>query len=101
MKKILMLSAAALLLQAAPVLADNYDGGGKGKKGDMFQKHDLDKDGKITEAEFLQHAKKKFAERDANGDGSITQEEAKAAYEAKRAEKKEKREMRRDKKSAE
>lgn len=97
MKKILMLSAAALILQATPVLADNH-GGDKGAK--MFEKQDTNSDGKITEAEFLEHAKKKFAERDTNGDGSISQEEAKAGKEAKRKEMKEKRKEKREERKA-
>lgn len=86
-----MLSAAALILQATPVLAGPHEGG-EGRKGEMFKKHDLNGDGKITESEFLEHAKKKFSERDKNNDGAITEDEAKAAYEAKRSEMKEKRE---------
>lgn len=89
MKKLLLLSAAALVFQATPVLAE--DAAGK-HKGGMFEKGDTNGDGVITQEEFLETAKKKFAEMDADGDGSITQEEGKAAHEAKRAKWKEKRE---------
>ena len=78
MKKLLFLAAAILMLQATPVLAAGHEGG-EGHKGKMFEKHDTDGDGKISEAEFLAKAKAKFAEKDTNGDGFITQDEAKAA----------------------
>ena len=88
MKKLLLLTAAGLIFQVTPVLADNHKGG-HGDKGQMFEKHDTNGDGVISEAEFLEHAKKKFADKDTNGDGSISKDEAKAAKEAKRAKKKE------------
>ena len=84
MKKLLLLGAAVLVFQATPVLADNHKGGHGNKGAKMFEKHDTNGDGAISEAEFLEHAKAKFSERDTNGDGSITMEEAKAAKEAKR-----------------
>ena len=64
MKKLLMLTAATLVLQASPVLAGDHDGM-KDHKGKMFAEHDTDGDGAISEAEFLAGAKKKFAESDA------------------------------------
>jgi Ca2+-binding EF-hand superfamily protein len=88
MKKLLMLTAAAFVLQASPVLAGDQDGM-KDHAGKMFAEHDADGDGAISEAEFLAGAKKKFAESDTNGDGSISQEEAKAHHEARRAKMKE------------
>ncbi len=98
MKKLLMLAAAGLIVQATPVIAGNHDHGeghmkGKGKKiAKMFEKNDSNDDGMISEAEFLDHAKKKFAEKDLNGDGSISMDEAKENKEAKREKWKEKRE---------
>ena len=94
MKKLLLLTAAGLILQATPVLAEERDGGPKrgDHKGGMFAKHDTNGDGSISEAEFLVHAKARFAEKDTNNDGSISQEEAKAAHEARKAKMKEKRE---------
>ena len=93
MKKILMLTAAGLILQATPVLAEDHEGGHhKGDhKAKMFEKQDANGDGMISEAEFLDNAKKHFAEMDANGDGNVTKEEGKAAFEAKREKMKEKR----------
>ena len=79
-KKILVLSAAALMFQAVPALAEpGHDKGDRGAK--MFEKLDADKDGVISEAEFLAKSKERFAEMDADKNGSVTQEEAKAAHE--------------------
>jgi Ca2+-binding EF-hand superfamily protein len=94
MKKLLLLAAVGLVLQATPAFAEDHEGGSKKRgehKGEMFAKHDTNGDGSISEAEFLTHAKAKFAKKDTNSDGSISKEEAKAAHEAKRAEMKEKR----------
>lgn len=79
-KKILVLSAAALMLQAIPALAE--EGPGKGDRGaKMFEKLDTDKNGTISEAEFIAKSKERFAAMDANSDGAVTPEEAKAAHE--------------------
>lgn len=89
MKKILLLTAAGLIFQVTPVLAQPYGdgsgmGGRDGKSSKMFEKHDADGDGVISESEFLEHAKVKFDERDTDGNGSISKDEARAAHEAKR-----------------
>jgi len=100
MKKLLLLAAAGLILQATPAFADNHKGDGEGRKGPkMFEMHDTNGDGMISEAEFMAHAKAKFAEKDTNKDGSISKDEAKAAKEAMREKHKEKREERREKRS--
>lgn len=79
-KKLLVLSAAVLVFQALPAMAE--DGHGKGDRGaKMFEKLDTDKDGVISEAEFLTKSKERFAEMDADKNGSVTPEEAKAAHE--------------------
>ena len=105
MKKIMMLGAAILALQALPALAQDGGPAPEGKPpmhhgpGKFFDKLDADKDGSVTEQEFLDVHKKKFAEMDANKDGKITKdemesrraamkkrwEERKAEIEAKRA----------------
>lgn len=80
MKKLLVLSAAALVFQAIPAIAaDGHEKGDRGAK--MFEKLDTDKNGTISEAEFLTKSKERFATMDANGDGAVTPEEAKAAHE--------------------
>ena len=88
MKKILVLSAAILALQAMPVLAE--EGGPKpdgnhGKGMDrMFEMQDTNKDGAVSEDEYLAFGKARFAETDANKDGKITKEEIKAHRDAMR-----------------
>ncbi|HPF78407.1 MAG TPA: EF-hand domain-containing protein [Alphaproteobacteria bacterium] len=92
MKKLLLLTAAGLVLQATPVLAQPHEGGpGDGPRGPgkMFEKHDANGDGVISEAEFLASAKEKFAEMDKDGNGSISQEEVKASHEERREKMKE------------
>jgi hypothetical protein len=42
----------------------------------MFEKTDTDGDGKITEAEFMAHAKERFTKMDEDNDGSLTKMEA-------------------------
>ena len=92
MKKTLLLAAATVLaLNIAPAMADGHKKGGD-HKGKMFEKHDTNGDGQISEAEFLAHAKEKFTKMDANSDGVVTKEEGKAAKKAKR-------EMRKDRKA--
>lgn len=87
MKKLLMLSAAVLAFQAAPVLADDYGD----KKGKMFESKDTNGDGVISKSEFMAHAEEKFAEMDKDGDGSISKDEAKENVKGKREKMKEKR----------
>lgn len=105
MKKLLILSAAFLAFGAAPVLADNHGEGDHkgGHKGGKFQKHDTNGDGTVSRGEFLSHAEERFSNVDTDGSGDISEEEAKAAHEAKREnmkervkERKEKREERRE-----
>ena len=99
MKKLMMLSAAILALQAIPAIAQEaaapVDSGkpaheGKGP-GRYFEKLDTDKDGKISKAESMAAAEKKFTEMDANKDGFVTKEEGKAHHDAMKAKWKEKR----------
>jgi len=96
MKKLLMLGAAVLTFQAAPVLADNH--GHDGKKGKMFSSKDTNGDGVISKSEFLSHAEEKFGKMDRDGDGSISKDEAKANKKDKREKMKEKRAERMEKK---
>lgn len=101
MKKIMMLTAALLAFQTLPVFAqDGADGGKKHRGMKMFEEQDANKDGAITEDEFVAFMKKKFTESDGNKDGKVTKEEAKAHYEAKRAEWKAKREAMKQAKDA-
>jgi len=99
MKKLLMLGAAVLTFQAAPVLAGHHEGGDHGdKKGKMFSSKDTNGDGVISKSEFLSHAEEKFGKMDRDGDGSISKDEAKANKKEKREKMKEKRAERMEKK---
>jgi hypothetical protein len=99
MKKILMLTAAFMMFQSLPVLADDHEGGHEGKpKMERAIKGDTNGDGMISKDEFLSKAQERFGTTDANGDGNIDRDEAKAAHEKRRAEKKEKRSERKEKK---
>jgi len=96
MKKLMMLTAAVLTIQALPALAEE----GKGHKRDggkymekMFTEQDTDGNGSVSEAEFQAFSKKRFDGMDGNKDGSLTKEEIKAHHEAKRAEWKAKKEQ--------
>ena len=93
MKKLLMLTAAVFALQALPALAEDgaKDGNKHDRGGKFFEHMDTNKDGKITEAESVENAKARFKEMDGNSDGSVTKEEMKAHWEAKKAERKAKR----------
>lgn len=95
MKKTLLLTAALLAFQAVPAFAQDSTAAKKdgGKYLDkMFEKGDRDGNGSISEAEFLEGAKERFSSMDANKDGNVTRDEAKAHHDAKRAEWKAKRE---------
>lgn len=99
MKKILMLGAAVLTMQALPALAEegkkpHRDHGKMMEK--MFEHQDTDKDGSISKEESAANAAKRFEEMDANKDGKVTKDEVKAHHEAKRAEWKAKKEAKGD-----
>jgi len=81
MKKtpILTLALAAILV-SSPAWADEHKGEGKAKHG--FEKLDTNGDGKVTEAEFLDVQKARFADMDTNKDGAVTKEEGEAARKA-------------------
>ena len=89
-KKFALLLAAALMLQAAPVLADNHDG--NGHKGKMFERSDINGDGVISRDE----AQVRFDKMDADRDGSVSREESRNAMEKWKKKRKEMREKRRD-----
>lgn len=91
MKKLFLLGAAFLALQAVPALAEEGKGG-KHHEGKFFDMQDANKDGVVTEDEAVSFAKAKFAEVDADKDGKLTKEEAKTHRDKKRAEWKAKRE---------
>ena len=71
MKKTLIMAASALVLSTGAAYADHH-------KGKMFEKMDTDSNGSVSRAEFMAAHEKKFGEIDANGDGTISKDEAKA-----------------------
>ncbi len=90
MKKLLIMTAALLALQAIPALAEETSPK-KAPEGPMFAEQDVNKDGTVSEEEFLNFGKKKFGEIDGNSDGQIDKEEAKKHHEARREKWKQKR----------
>ena len=61
-------------------MAEHHGGNHEGKKykhrhKNMMKKMDTDGDGKVSRDEFMKHAEDKFARKDANGDGFISEEE--------------------------
>jgi Ca2+-binding EF-hand superfamily protein len=94
MKKVLLLGAAVLTLNAIPAFAEEgakkHNGGMKMEK--MFAEQDTDSNGTVSKDEFVAHATKRFESMDANKDGGVTQAEIKAHFDAKRAEWKAKKE---------
>jgi len=88
-QKTLLLTGALLCLGTLPALAETSDAPAdeaKPYKETMFEKQDANKDGKVSQEEFIAHATAKFNEIDANKDGSISAEESQA-YRAKKKEK--------------
>lgn len=94
MKKLLMLSAATVVLSASAAFAadepkadvpPNAPKQAEMPKapeaigGDMLQKIDTDGDGAISEKEFMAFHEARFKEMDNNSDGKITKEEGEAA----------------------
>jgi hypothetical protein len=65
-----------------PALADGHGAGGhssgeKSGKKDRFAAVDTNSDGKISRAEFIAVAEKRFAKMDKDGNGSLSKEEMK------------------------
>ena len=92
MKKILMLSAAVLVFQALPAMAQEGQAGKGDRAEKMFSKQDLNGDGVLTEEEFLSKAREHFAMMDADKNGQVTREESQAAFEKMKAKWKERKE---------
>lgn len=83
MKKLILLSAGAVLLSFTNAYADDH----------------AEFDGKkaVTKAEFLKKAEERFEKMDSNNDGEISREEAKSARKVFKEEMKERRAERKEK----
>jgi len=102
MKTLMTVLAVAGLLVSTPVLADQaYD---TAPTNEAFQKQmkehrvDRDGDGKVSAAEHEARAKQMFEKKDANKDGYIDKEEAKAHRAHMKEKIKERREKRKERK---
>ena len=92
MRKVLLFGILAALLvgTATFAVADGKSGDCPRKSSKMFEKKDANSDGVISKAEFVAHAEKKFAKMDTDGNGSLTKEEVKSYWAAKKEKYKEK-----------
>ncbi len=90
MKKILMLSAAAMVVSVSPVFAADATppaatappaaehSDAKRPHRNMLEDVDTNKDGDISKQEFMTGAEARFAKMDANSDGTISKQEIEA-----------------------
>lgn len=84
MKKTLLAGGAAVLIAAfAPTLAAAQDAPERPAR---TMRADADRDGRLSQAEFVGARLERLRAADANGDGSVTREEMQASRQAKRAE---------------
>ena len=86
--KFLLTAALALTLSTSMAMAQDMKGNrmGRGDGGHFFSQMDTDKDGKVSQQEFLAFHQKRFEAMDANKDGYLTKEEAAAYWKQRRAE---------------
>ncbi len=75
MKKILAFTVLGLVLTAPAAFADHH-GDDRSGKGGMFERHDTNKDGKVSKEEFMNSHEEKFKKMDADSDGYVSKEEA-------------------------
>lgn len=88
MKRTALLAAAMAALLATGVTAmDTAEAGNKGAQrgAKMFDRHDANSDGKITQDEFTARCADRFAMLDLDGNGEVTREEAQKAFDEMRA----------------
>jgi hypothetical protein len=81
--KTALLTVLLTAIHSAPSLAFSEP---RHPKGGMFAKQDTNNDGKVTKAEAVSDAEKRFDEMDADHNGSITKEEITTYFDKKRKE---------------
>lgn len=86
-RKALLATAMAALLATGLAAVGPADAAnqGQGRGAKMFDRHDINGDGKITKDEFKSGCANKFTMLDADGNGEVTREEAQKAYEQMRS----------------
>jgi len=83
MKSITKISALLLALGlVSPVMADQHRM--EDKADHMMEKCDKNKDGKISETEFIESKREHFKEADKNGDGMLDKSEVESMLKEKR-----------------
>jgi len=89
-RKVLLATAMAALLATGMAAIDTAEAGNKGAQrgARMFDRHDANSDGKITQDEFMARCADRFTMMDLDGNGEVTKEEAQKAYEQMRAQRK-------------
>lgn len=90
MKKVGLFLVAAAMVSGLVVAMDHSDdgarhGGRHGKfMGKMLERMDTDGDGAVSEAEFVEAHRERFARMDGNGDGQLERDEVRAHHKAMR-----------------
>jgi hypothetical protein len=74
--------AGALIASSGIAAAQAPGGGGGGRGGRGLASADANSDGIVTKAEFTTQVEGRFAQLDANKDGTVTPEERQAAFQA-------------------
>lgn len=98
MRKTIVTTAIAALALSAPALADHHKSGdaddGQAAGGRMFDRLDVNNDGKVDRLEIEQARDARFARFDADGDGRVTQAEFEAGHAAMREQRRKARQAR-------
>lgn len=82
LSKVILSSLMATIVSTSSLAATASPSGANSEKAvkKHMEKRDVNKDGVISQAEFLAHASASFAKIDVDGDGEITKDEAKIAH---------------------
>lgn len=80
--------AALLTMGLTAAVPANAANPGQGRGAKMFDRHDANGDGKITQEEFMARCANRFTMMDLDGNGEVTQQEAREAFDKMRANRK-------------